>query len=397
MEQNPNNSSGSALLITDSGNTSSYQPRNERGTSASQHDQSPGHKHSTNTAQKVQDHIIRLLNDNNAGENGHNPIDNDDLDVDQLVGNSNNLDDGEEDIKISEACTMEYVSEGIKVVPRNQSKNRNIPAIIIKNLHLSCHSAPVDQLLTKDIGGIVIYSEGELKGIKYSPGYVFIQTDEELIRRNILSKNGTIHGRLCLDLFSIEKTQLPKSFLAEGFGKRAQGPFRFKSLQFNIVNEKYQDDVEENINELFQKVLVKAIEGWAQGAPQTLSVNVIKDAITQNRSLTEMPYTQVMGQASQQSTQSYQDHINQREENKTGSSQKEESKKYDNSEVQKKTKSERQEPDQSKKLQPNSKNQKAEDMKGDYENSGVLSGITREVRDKQMAQKQSSGFCCFKK
>ena len=72
--------------------------------------------------------------------------------------------------------------------------SKGVENIIIENLHISCHSTNVSNFLTKDIGGFVIYSSGELNGVSYTPGYVYIETKEELEKIGVKSTKGQIHG-----------------------------------------------------------------------------------------------------------------------------------------------------------------------------------------------------------
>eukprot|EP00347_Sterkiella_histriomuscorum_P010216 403377156 len=190
-----------------------------------------------------------------------------------------------------EAAEMEICPEGIKVLAINPNSRKGIQNIIIDNLHLSCHSAHVSKFLTKDIGGLIIYSSGEINGVSFKPGYVYIQTKEYLDQalEGILCE-GQIHGQLSMALFKMQPSQLPKNFLGEGFGKRVQSQMAFKSWQFQVKNPNYQLDrpyqlIPEQMNEKIHPILIKALEGWAQGAPQNISVNLIKEAIYNDTSV----------------------------------------------------------------------------------------------------------------
>ncbi|TNV78511.1 hypothetical protein FGO68_gene10130 [Halteria grandinella] len=79
-----------------------------------------------------------------------------------------------------------------------------------ETFHLSCKSSDVRDW-TKDIGGIIIYTDGLVNGIKFRGGYVIIQTLESL--KHIQSSEGIIHGKLFKSLFGKEPSQLPESHM----------------------------------------------------------------------------------------------------------------------------------------------------------------------------------------
>jgi len=91
----------------------------------------------------------------------------------------------------------------------------------IETFHLSCRSTDKTEWESEDLGGIVIYSKGSENGVKYSPGYVYVISEKELVARGIQSNQGEIHGRVFKSLFGREFSKWGDSkLLIEGFGRR---------------------------------------------------------------------------------------------------------------------------------------------------------------------------------
>ena len=98
-----------------------------------------------------------------------------------------------------------------------------------ETFHLSCKSSEVGDW-AKDIGGIIIYTDGFVNGIKFRGGYVIIKTLESL--KHIHSSEGIIHGKLFKSLFGKEPSQLPE-IICDGFGRKAGEKWKFVSTALN--------------------------------------------------------------------------------------------------------------------------------------------------------------------
>ena len=166
--------------------------------------------------------------------------------------------------------------------------------------HLSCHSADRSKLLTENIGGLIIFSEGEFNGIKYKPGYVYLQTkafcEEKYPDPENVIYGGKVHGQLSMTLFGRVARDMPSGFLGEGFARMMPGKMAYKSKQFNFLNPHFQPEPQNEIEEeelaimdpTIHSLLEKAIEAWAEGMPQNLPVYLLKEAVDKGLSAKQM-------------------------------------------------------------------------------------------------------------
>ena len=66
------------------------------------------------------------------------------------------------------------------LIGNDYSLNNPLNGSNIEYFHLSCRSTNPKEWIGNDIGGIVIYNEGIVNGVKFKPGYVYVKKIDDL-------------------------------------------------------------------------------------------------------------------------------------------------------------------------------------------------------------------------